>query len=92
MLIFYLGLPLIGALLQVPPKHSWLKFAEWGREYGPIYKVEICGTRHIWISREQIAIDLLSKRSAIYSDRPNIPNCPNTQRSGDYLPLLGNNG
>ena len=32
----HLGLPLIDNLLDVPPKHSWLKFKQWADEFGPI--------------------------------------------------------
>lgn len=46
----------------------------------------------MWISSEQIAHDLLSKRSAIYSDRPVIPNLPDNRISGEYLALLGRTG
>lgn len=51
--------------------------------------MEIFGTVHVWISSEKIAHDLLSKRAAIYSDRPQIPNLPDNRTSGEYLALLG---
>ncbi|KAK3323056.1 cytochrome P450 [Apodospora peruviana] len=82
-------LPLIGRVHDVPAKGSWLKFYEWSRIYGPIYQTKMFGTVHVWISSEQIAHDLLSKRAPVYSDRPLIPNLPNNRTSGDYLALLG---
>lgn len=54
--------------------------------------MKIFGSVHIWISSEEIAHDLLSKRGAIYSDRPTIPNLPDNRTSGDYLALLGRTG
>lgn len=51
--------------------------------------MEMFGSQHVWISSEQIAHDLLSKRNTIYSDRPVIPNLPTNRTSGDYLALLG---
>lgn len=54
--------------------------------------MEIFGSVHVWISSEEIANDLLSKRGTIYSDRPTIPNLPDNRTSGDYLALLGRTG
>ncbi|KAI3336284.1 cytochrome P450 [Xylariaceae sp. AK1471] len=84
--------PIIGRVHDVPHDASWLKFYEWSKEYGPIYQMEIFGSVHIWISSEQIAHDLLSRRAAIYSDRPQIPNLPDNKTKGDYLALTGHNG
>ncbi|KAK1756450.1 hypothetical protein QBC47DRAFT_460270 [Echria macrotheca] len=84
-----MGLPYIGRVHDIPEKGSWLKFYEWSKTYGPIYQTKIFGTVHVWISSEQIAHDLLSRRAVIYSDRPMIPNLPDNRTSGDYLALLG---
>ncbi|KAK4508312.1 hypothetical protein PRZ48_002050 [Zasmidium cellare] len=86
------GLPLIGNVHELPEKCSWMKFAEWADEHGPIYQVNLAGENHVWISRDKIAHDLLSKRSAIYSDRPYIPALEHDNRtSGQYLPLMSKN-
>jgi len=83
------GLPVLGSVHEVPEKNSFLKFHQWGEKYGPIYQVNLAGTNHIWISRDDIAKDLLSKRSAIYSDRPHIPALRQDNRtSSQYLPLM----
>ncbi|KAK3368618.1 cytochrome P450 [Podospora didyma] len=84
-----MNLPFIGRVHDIPAKASWLKFYEWSKEYGPIYQTKMFGSTHVWISSEQIAHDLLSKRALIYSDRPMIPNLPDNRTSGDYLALLG---
>ncbi|KAI2617225.1 cytochrome P450 [Hypomontagnella submonticulosa] len=83
--------PLVGRVHDVPAEASWLKFYEWSKEYGPIYQTEMFGTVHVWISSEKIAHDLLSRRAAIYSDRPLIPNLPDNRTSGHYLALSGRN-
>ncbi|KAI0594596.1 cytochrome P450 [Biscogniauxia sp. FL1348] len=83
--------PLVGRVHDVPPEASWLKFYEWSKEYGPIYQMEIFGTVHVWISSEEIAHDLLSRRALIYSDRPQIPNLPDNRTKGEYLALTGRN-
>ncbi|KAK0930088.1 hypothetical protein LTR29_016781 [Friedmanniomyces endolithicus] len=86
------GLPIIGSVHELPEKNSWLKFHEWGQKYGPIYQVNLAGTNHVWITRDKIARDLLTKRSAIYSDRPFIPALEQDNRtSGQYLPLMSRN-
>lgn len=87
-----IGYPIVGRVHDIPAESSWLKFYEWSKEYGPIYQMEIFGTVHVWISSERIAHDLLSRRAAIYSDRPQIPNLPDNRTKGDYLALSGRNG
>ncbi|KAI1384373.1 cytochrome P450 [Hypoxylon trugodes] len=83
--------PIVGRVHDIPSKTSWLKFYEWSKEFGPIYQTEMFGTVHVWISSERIANDLLSRRAANYSDRPQIPNLPNNKTSGEYLALAGRN-
>jgi len=69
-----------------------MKFHEWGLKYGPIYQVNLAGHNHVWISRDEIARDLLSKKAPIYSDRPHIPALIDDNRtSGQYLPLMSKN-
>ncbi|KAK8081262.1 hypothetical protein PG996_000043 [Apiospora saccharicola] len=85
------GLPLVGRIHDVPAEKTWLKFYEWSKVYGPIYQMEIFGSVHVWISSEEIAHDLLSRRALIYSDRPMIPNLPNNRTGGEYLALHGRN-
>lgn len=88
-----LGYPIIGSVPDVPEKNGFIKFADWGKEYGPIYQVNLAGHNHVWISSDQIAKDLLSKKAAIYSDRPHIPALLDDNRtSAQYLPLLSRNG
>ena len=87
-----IGLPLIGRVHDIPSKRTWLHFYKWATEYGPIYKHELFGTTHVWISSEEVAKDLLSKQASIFSDRPLIKNLPINKTGGEYLPLLGENG
>ncbi|KAH4945452.1 hypothetical protein HBI24_106690 [Parastagonospora nodorum] len=86
------GYPIIGSIPEVPEKNGFIKFADWGKEYGPIYQVNLAGHNHVWISSDEIAKDLLSKKAAIYSDRPHIPALIDDNRtSAQYLPLLSRN-
>lgn len=86
------GLPIIGSVADLPQKLIHIKFADWGKQYGPIYQVNLAGANHVWISRDHIARELLSKRKNIYSDRPHIPALIDDNRdSGQYLPLMSKN-
>ncbi|KAF2461368.1 cytochrome P450 [Lineolata rhizophorae] len=86
------GWPVLGSVPEVPEQNSFLKFHEWGLKYGKIYQVDLAGTNHVWISSDEIARDLLSKKGAIYSDRPHIPALIDDNRtSAQYLPLLSKN-
>ena len=68
-----IGVPFLGNLPEIPPKHSWLKFKEWADQYGPVYRLNIAGTSHIIISSEKIANDLMRERGNIYNDRDQAP-------------------
>ncbi|RDW79387.1 hypothetical protein BP6252_04025 [Coleophoma cylindrospora] len=63
-------LPVIGNLHQMPAKHAHLQFQKWAEEYGPVYSL-ILGTKvYVVLSSDKAIKDLLDKRSAIYSSRP----------------------
>lgn len=62
--------PLLGNLLDMPSEQEWKTFAQWGEKYGRICSISVFGQPMIIVNSPQIAVDLLEKRSAIYSDRP----------------------
>ncbi|KAI0430783.1 cytochrome P450 [Xylaria sp. FL1042] len=63
-------LPLIGNLHQMPKGNGHLQFQKWAEEYGPIYSLML-GTKVVVVLSSDVAVkDLLDKRSAIYSSRP----------------------
>ncbi|KAF2644245.1 cytochrome P450 [Massarina eburnea CBS 473.64] len=65
-------LPLIGNLHQMPKSLGHLQFEKWAREYGPIFSL-ILGTKVVVVLSSDFAVkDLLDKRSAIYSSRPEV--------------------
>ncbi|GAB1318300.1 Fumitremorgin C synthase [Madurella fahalii] len=65
-------LPILGNLHQIPAKDSHVQFKKWAEEYGPIYSL-ILGTQVMIVLSSDVAIkDLLDKRSAIYSSRPDM--------------------
>ncbi|SJL03008.1 related to cytochrome P450 CYP2 subfamily [Armillaria ostoyae] len=64
------GLPLIGNLIDMPSDKEWFTFARWGKEYGDIASVSVLGQRIVILNPAQVAIDMLDKKSSIFSDRP----------------------
>ena len=67
------GKPIVGNLLDIPPKHSWLQFKKWADRYGPLMRLNIAGREHYIISTEKIANDLLRERGSLYSSREQLP-------------------
>ena len=67
------GWPLLGNLPDIPPVHSWFQFQKWGAEFGPLYGLNLAGQKHVIVSEESIANDLLRERGNIYSSRPELP-------------------
>ncbi|KAF8165086.1 cytochrome P450 [Crassisporium funariophilum] len=64
------GLPLVGNILDMPSEKEWLTFAQWGETWGDLCSVTVLGQPLIIINSAKIAMDMLDKKSAIYSDRP----------------------
>lgn len=64
------GVPILGNLLQLPKTNGWLTMADWAKELGPIYHLNMAGQPVIVLNSRKAALDLLQRRSNIYSDRP----------------------
>ncbi|KUI65817.1 O-methylsterigmatocystin oxidoreductase [Cytospora mali] len=65
-------LPIIGNLHQIPKSRVHVQFKKWADQYGPIYSL-ILGTQVMIVLSSDVAVkDLLDKRSAIYSSRPDM--------------------
>lgn len=63
-------LPLLGNLHQIPSEKRHLQFEKWARQYGPIYSL-ILGTKVMIVLNSDLAIkELIDRRGAIYSSRP----------------------
>ncbi|EKM52182.1 uncharacterized protein PHACADRAFT_212753 [Phanerochaete carnosa HHB-10118-sp] len=65
-------LPFIGNAHQIPSKHEWIKFKEWGDMYGDLAKVEIPGDTLYLVNKREVVNELFEVRSAIYCSRPNL--------------------
>ncbi|KAF8135168.1 CyP450 monooxygenase [Boletus edulis] len=67
-------LPIVGNLFGIKDLGAqWLTYAEWSKRYGDLLYIEILGQKILVINSEQVAEDLLDKRSQNYSDRPQVP-------------------
>ncbi|KAJ3523341.1 hypothetical protein NMY22_g11478 [Coprinellus aureogranulatus] len=68
------GLPIVGNAFDVPAEEFWWKYKEWSDQYGSdVIYLKILGTDIIVLNSLAACRELLDKRSAIYSSRPNMP-------------------
>ncbi|KAH9058997.1 cytochrome P450 [Lactarius vividus] len=72
------GLPLIGNVQRIVDQ-EWLASPKRKDEYGEVMYINALGTGMLIINSQRVAIDLLEKRSTIYSDRPHYISM------GDYM-------
>ncbi|EJF55407.1 cytochrome P450 [Dichomitus squalens LYAD-421 SS1] len=63
-------LPLVGNIFRIPKIAPWVGYQELSRQYGKIMSLKAFGQTFIVVDDADIAMDLLEKRSAIYSSRP----------------------
>ncbi|KAE9379474.1 cytochrome P450, partial [Stipitochalara longipes BDJ] len=65
--------PIIGHVRIVPSSRPELSFQKWGKEYkSDIIYLNFMGQPAVILNSAQAAVDLMDKRSAIYSDRPDF--------------------
>ncbi|KAF7360842.1 O-methylsterigmatocystin oxidoreductase [Mycena sanguinolenta] len=62
--------PIIGHLRCMPSKRRATVFHKWAKIYGDVIYLNVLGKSMIVLNTEKVALDLLTKRSSIYSDRP----------------------
>ncbi|KAJ3518742.1 hypothetical protein NMY22_g13528 [Coprinellus aureogranulatus] len=68
------GLPIVGNAFDVPAEEFWWKYKEWSDQYGSdVIYLNILGTDIVVLNSLAACRELLEKRSAIYSSRPNMP-------------------
>ncbi|KAG0702312.1 cytochrome P450 [Suillus ampliporus] len=67
------GWPLVRNLTDMPHIKPWLTFTEWGKKYGDISHISVLGQHIIVVNSVKAAMDMMDKKSTIYSDRPVLP-------------------
>ncbi|KAJ5915533.1 hypothetical protein N7466_011466 [Penicillium verhagenii] len=68
------GKPVLGNIadLPAPGEQDWVHWAKHKELYGPISSITVMGQTIVILNDSRIATDLLVKRSAIHSSRPNL--------------------
>ncbi|KAJ2919402.1 hypothetical protein MD484_g974, partial [Candolleomyces efflorescens] len=67
------GLPILGNVFQFPQGHSWEGYKKLSDQYGDMIYLTAPGNGILILGTRKCAVDLLDRRSAIYSDRPLLP-------------------
>ncbi|KAG2148109.1 cytochrome P450 [Suillus clintonianus] len=67
------GRPLVGNIPDMPQDKPWLTFTEWGKKYGDISHVEVLGQHIVILNSVKTSVEMLEKKSSVYSDRPVLP-------------------
>ncbi|OAX31421.1 hypothetical protein K503DRAFT_777594 [Rhizopogon vinicolor AM-OR11-026] len=57
----------------MPHAKPWLTFTEWGKKYGDISHIEVLGEHIIVLNSTKTAMEMLDKKSSMYSDCPVFP-------------------
>ncbi|KAJ7129052.1 cytochrome P450 [Mycena filopes] len=81
------GLPVIGNVLQLPLEKQWEAYQSWAKQYGDIVHVSAFRQHIIILNSEETVFDLLERRSAIYSDRPQLTMSGVLVGWGDSVPM-----
>ncbi|KAI0740350.1 cytochrome P450 98A3 [Earliella scabrosa] len=63
-------LPIVGNILQMPRKDLGKEFADLSNVYGPVAHLSVLGQSIVVLGSHKAACELMDKRSANYSDRP----------------------
>ncbi|KAG1879784.1 cytochrome P450 [Suillus subluteus] len=82
------GWPLIGNVLDMPRVKPWLTFTEWGKKYGDITHIEVLGRHIIVLNSVETAMEMMDRKSVLYSDRPVLPMIGELVGWKDSLPFL----
>ncbi|KAI6165786.1 cytochrome P450 [Pisolithus thermaeus] len=66
------GLPLVGSLFDIDVAAPWTTYERWAKRFGGIIYYTLLGQEFVIINDEEVAHELMAKRSPIYSDRPYV--------------------
>lgn len=83
-------IPFLGRLHGVDPTAPWKSMHTFSNQYNKMFSLVAYGQQHIWIGDSRIAKELLVRRAAKYSSRPNIAAIPGADKGGQYLALNQN--
>ncbi|KAG8794026.1 hypothetical protein FRC12_000815 [Ceratobasidium sp. 428] len=85
--------PVIGHLLSLPSRDEHAGFMEMAKKLGNLFSLHIFGTPVLVVNSSQDAINLLEKRSNLYSDRvcPTMLSQPSLTNWGKFVGFLNYN-
>ncbi|KAH9894042.1 cytochrome P450 [Cubamyces lactineus] len=64
------GLPIIGDVPEISQSHAWIAYRDYAAKLGDVISLNALGQSFVILNSHSAALDLLEKRSSIYSDRP----------------------
>ncbi|CAG8232246.1 unnamed protein product [Penicillium nalgiovense] len=66
--------PLLGNISDLPPSgtQEWMHWLKYKETYGPVSSITVLGQTIVILNDSNSAMELLAKRSSIYSSRPNL--------------------
>lgn len=67
------GIPLLGNIFDVPLFEGHLAYDRLSKRFGPIFQLQISDKRFIMMTSTAVAVELLDRRGATYSNRPEFP-------------------
>jgi len=65
-------LPVLGNVRDLTAKELWLPAFKWSQQYGEVTYLHVLGQGLVFLNSPEAAFDLLDKRGAIYSDKPQL--------------------
>lgn len=85
-------LPYLGRFHDLDEKHVWKSMKKFSDQYNGLFSMTLGGETHIWVGREDLAQDLLSKNGAVCGGRADLGAYPHVTEEFHYLPLMGYTG
>ncbi|KZV85698.1 cytochrome P450 [Exidia glandulosa HHB12029] len=83
--------PLLGNVLDISVDDIWLLFSRWGKEYGSLVYIKIFNQPTLIINSHHIAVDLMTRRARVYSDRPWNYVAKELLLGGHFMPFMDYN-
>ncbi|RDX54729.1 cytochrome P450 [Lentinus brumalis] len=63
------GFPIVGNAFQMPQGHEWLRYAQWGTQYGPLVYLRLFTQNVYVVNAYHVASEILDKNSSKSADR-----------------------
>ncbi|KAL4229477.1 hypothetical protein ACF0H5_012515 [Mactra antiquata] len=64
------GLPIVGHGLSLDINSAHLQFTKWYKQYGDLYRFDVCGTNVVVLNTPDIIMNVFCECSSLASDRP----------------------